>query len=253
MHDGFIPKPMQTGESNMADFLGLRCQMALARVLLPIDEQRVHQLAEEAFRGVARQAHAEYVSVLPWPLQDEPALVYAFERGRDIGERDRILSGKREAQAVERAALHAAQDAQRAALRKAERSAYEESIPCAAVMLVQLQAGNLLDLNGHTIEWDCEFKALAGTNAYGIDYCWGDMTLESVERWRSAMLAQRTIGPCPPGADEDDDDYFPEEDFGWDGPEFDLWNEFQCLQAMCGLRFDERLGVIPQSIEPPVI
>ncbi len=86
---------------------------------------------------------------------------------------------------------------------------------------------------------------LAGDNAYGVEYYWGSMTLASVARWRAAMLAGDTIGPCPPGEDDDGfyDQYYEDQD---DELGYQLYQEHQSLQFMSDWDFTpDLLGVVP--------
>jgi len=220
-------------------YLDSRCLFALAKALLTVDHVRAHFLAERAFRDVVNIAFGETAPGIPWELRSEQPLVFAFEKARDIGARQRPFE---EARLASVAAAAVKRDHQRAQA--------ENETPTAEAMFAELRAGNQLDLNGHSLEWDEEMDVLAGDNAYGIEYYWGSMTLASVARWRAAMLAGNDIGPCPPGADDDGlyDQYVDNDDF--DGPERELYDEHESLQFMCAWAFTPDLcGLVPANSE----
>lgn len=226
-------------------YLDARCQFALAKALLSVDQARAHLLAELAFRAVVNMAHDETSSGIPWALRSEQPLSFAFTQARDIGERARPHEEAR----LARIAAFEAERERRRQRSEEDRRQFEIETPSAEVMLAELQAGKQLDLNSHSLEWDEEMDMLAGDNAYGIEYFWGRMTLASVARWRATMLDGRMIGECPPGGGEDDG-YDPHEEdvYGPHGPAYDLYEEHQSLQAMCEWVFTSDLqGLVPAS------
>ena len=223
-----------------ATYLEARCQFALAKVMLSFDRARANFLAERAFRAVVNIDHDEAMPGIPWELRSEPALVFAFEQSRELAARRRPYEEARRARS---AAADAARGQQRRQEEEALRRVKTET-PSAEVLLAELQSGNQLTLNGHSLEWDEEMGVLAGDNAYGVDYYWGSMTLASVARWRAAMLAGDTIGPCPHG--DDDGDAYEQDDDEIDWPEYSLYEEHQSLQFMCQLVFTPDLqGLVP--------
>lgn len=194
---GCSPMPQRT-----FTFLDARCQFALARVLLVVDRSRANRVAQQVWADVVDLAHGSELMEAPWQLQGEQVLVKAFELGRELWQRHKPFVDAQDARLAEWAAnKHAREEYARAV-----RLEYEASAPSASALLASLRAGEQVELNGHSLEWDDEFETLAGSNPYGIDYYWGEMTEESLSRWRVLMLRGDTIGASPPYAEADEDD-----------------------------------------------
>lgn len=228
------PMPQRT-----FSFLDARCQFALARVLLVVDRQRANRVAQQVWADVVDLAHGSELMEAPWQLQGERVLVKAFELGRELGQRHKPFLEAHDAQLLEWAATkHAQEEDARAA-----RLEYEASAPSASALLASLRAGEQVELNGHSLEWDDEFETLAGSNPYGIDYYWGDMTEESLSRWRALMLRGETIGASPPYAEADEDDL---PDLGATPEEEELHLELLALKDMAAWALLPDLeGVVP--------
>lgn len=221
----------------MDKFLDLRCEMALARVHLLVDEQEALAMAKEVFRKTVLEASDTQAPEPPWSIRNEPALMYAFEQGRAAGARARIANESLRSREAE-ASMRFAQRQQ--ALAQARRE-FEAALPGPDKMLIELQGGGTLKLEQHSLHWDEECQALCGVNAYGLDYCWGAMTVESVTRWRSAMLRGTQLGCNPPEAydpgPQDDGHAEPTQE------EIDAWEAFDCLQHMGSVSFDANLNL----------
>lgn len=201
---------------------------------MTVDRRRSHRLAVAAWEAVVDIAHGSPVVVVPWELRSEAALVFAFEEARNIGLQRRALEESRSARW---AAYEADREGRRrldAAVAKDRRHRAEVLTPSAETMLAQLMAGESLALNGHSLSWDKPFGMLTGTNAYGHDYCWGSITVESVKKWRAALLDGRILGRCPPGGDGDLNSMadVDEAEFAEDGPLEDLYLDHLMLKHM---------------------
>jgi len=193
----FAPMPERS-----FSYLDARCQFALARVLLVVDRLRANRVAQQVWGDVVDMAHEVDAMESPWPLLGEPVLLKAFQLGLDLGRRQMLFREAGEARLV---AWVANKQAQKEATLAAQLE--DEAVaPSADSLLSRVRAGEPVELNGHSLEWDQEFEILAGTNPYGVDYYWGEMTVESLSRWRALMLRGETIGASPPYAEADDDD-----------------------------------------------
>lgn len=193
-----------------SEYLDPRGKIAMARVMLGIDPKIAQRFAADAFREVVELAFStenldHHLSApAPWPIRCEPALVVAYCESLELARRQAEADARYDAAS----AVHRAEREQRQAQETASKVAFEAEVPTAQALLLKLQGGEGIELRGHSLEWDDEFECLAGTNAYGLDYYYGSMTLNSVESWRSRLLAGEDLGDCPPGSDGpyDDDD-----------------------------------------------
>ena len=225
----------------IADALHARCALAQARALLAVDQRNATNRATLAFRRAARLGFDCGGSGAPWPLLDEHVLEFAFERGRRLGELFRAACASDAERLARFVAARESMDAARALARRAA----DEKTPSAEEMLVMVRAGQRLELNCHTLQWDADWQLLAGQNAYGIEYLGGPMTLESLERWRRLMLDGEDIGPVPhPPEDAISEAQVPDEHA------FRVWRAFEDLLSMQGLTFDTELQTI-LSVTPP--
>lgn len=166
--------------------------MALARATLKDDPEGAHRHAAAAFYGVAMAAFhgGDYVE-LASALRADPVLLFAFDVSRAL--RSQYQSNLRALQQIEAA--------QQAPLLGAGLLAnHPHDIPelePAPALLAQLEAGETLRLNGHSLRFERDFGALAGTNPYGCDYFAGRMEIATVEAWRKAMLKGEIWGTNP--------------------------------------------------------
>lgn len=171
--------------------LEIRGQMAVARSLSRFDGQAAGALASDAIKTMLTALFQAQHSFFAenWPILTDPVLARVYREGACLLQRKTAL--------CERLALATAKNAQdkEAKARALQQSLQEE--PSAQTLLRRLQMGHTVRLNQHTLGFDADFQGLAGTNPYGIDYYAGNMTLENVTHWRTAMLSGQTWGASP--------------------------------------------------------
>jgi len=240
------------GNDNALAYLGARAKMAMARVMLDIDQDQALEFIDGAVRDVVNLsrefAGAAPADSPPWPIRSEPVLLFVFERAEDFAAREHAFDAQCSAEVASRRAQHLAdQEATRAWKQK-----YIAETPDAATMLHRLEAGECLELSCHSLEWDEEFGCLAGTNAYGVDYYWGAMTLKGVDAWRTRLLSGNDIGPCPPGCDGDDsDDYDEIEQQIWEEHVAAFYEQFEpelrSLESAAHWCVNDRLELLPRE------
>lgn len=152
----------------------------MAQVMLKLDLTLAKNFAISGIGKIIDLAQAGLETEIPWLLRDVPILALAYEQGCKLGIR-----------------IRAAAEARTSALQK-----LEEQAPDATIMLASIQAGKIIKLNCHSLGWDINSSELMGTNAYGVDYYWGEVTLESVERWRTMMITGEQLGIYPTESNE---------------------------------------------------
>lgn len=213
-------------EPHANEFTQARWKLVGAKVEALFDKDSAAQRAEEVFHAVVWHAALCDVppTAVPWSLRSEPILVLAFMTGS--------LLCQQRIEIIRR-------NLDRLAQRKPDLECGVLDTPSAENMLDALRAGQTLELNFHSLAFDEEFDVLAGTNAYGCDYYWGQMSLHSVSQWREKMLAGEDIGPVPSGSHIDDAD-----DDDGDPVTHELVPNFLSLEAMVRLDIDARSGDI---------
>lgn len=191
--------------------------------MAPYETER---LAAAAFSGVLFHAfgHPQEGTRPHWAIKDEPVLRWAFERGTQLGNALAELDAQRAKDEQQRSEAVARLDA---------------STPAASELLAILETGKPIELCGHSLQWDAELSMLWGTNAYGIDYGWSDMTLEGVEQWRTLLINGRTIGLHP---DEPPLSALPQ-------LEDEIMRELDRLAKMDGLEFSSDYSTVYPSPE----
>ena len=171
--------------------LDLRCQMALARAIWANDYYGSARIAYDTFRLFIQsiQGEVDPASPVAWPIKTDPVLSVAYQKGIRLLTRRNALCKQLK---IARANADLRKGARVLAM---EQRMLEE--PSAQTLLQQLQMHKVVELNQHTLIYDSDFRGLAGTNPFGIDYYAGNMTLECVEQWRTAMMEGQTWGASP--------------------------------------------------------
>lgn len=180
--------------------LDVRCRMALARAIWGVDQATSSKIAYDTLRHFVQTIHGGVDPACPvaWPIQTDPVLATVYQEGMRLHKRRNALC---EQLVLAKAEAQSRKDAQALALE--QRLASE---PSAQTLLEQLQMRKVVRLNQHSLSFDADFDGLAGTNPYGIDYCAGDMTLDNVAHWRTAMLSGQTWGASPVPEWDDSED-----------------------------------------------
>ncbi len=182
--------------------LDLRCRMALARALGAVDRVTSTRIAYETIRHLVQAIHggADPACPVAWPIKTDPVLAAVYKEGMRLLKHrsalcDQLVLAKSNAKFRK--------NTQTLALKHKL-----QSEPSAQTMLQHLQMREVLKINQHSLSFDADFKELAGTNPYGIDYYTGNMTLENVAHWRTAMLRGQTWGASPmPEWDDSEDSH----------------------------------------------
>ena len=170
-------------------YLSIRAQMGLARVIATFDRVEAVEAAEYAIKRLASNVFSTQYQEDQWGLSYillDPALA------------------KCHAYLLRVKAYHEGEIRKASERIKAYADALEAETPSAEAIYAMLSNGESLKVDGHYLEYDSDMESMCGTNPYGCDYYYGNLTLENVTQWRKTVLRGITLGDAPPGCSEDD-------------------------------------------------
>jgi hypothetical protein len=171
------------------DYLSIRAQIGLARAVASFDVDRAFTLAKDA---VARLA----------------SYVYSNQYQKDLGGLSFVLLdpvlAKCHSYFLRVKTYHEHEIRKERERLEAYVAELEANTPGAETIYAMLCNGNSLEIEGHYLEYDEDMECICGTNPYGCDYYYGDLTLENVKGWRKAVLKGVVLGDSPPGCSDVD-------------------------------------------------
>lgn len=172
-------------------YLSIRAQMGLARVIATFDRVEAVEAAEYAIKRLASNVFSAQYQEDQWGLSYillDPALAKCYSY---------LLRVK---------TYHESEVRKESERMKAYADSLEAETPSAEAIYAMLSNRKSLKVGGHYLEYDSDFECMCGTNPYGCDYYYGDLTLENVAQWRKSVLKGIVLGQSPPGCAMADDD-----------------------------------------------